>query len=172
MISHLLFTYSQGTNYIQNSALKSHGHITSDSCMIDNRWSLKIGMLGLQRMRRQHVETETKGEYQTYKGQWRDITVTSHGRDDVWNKRLVSIVVADALLLKHHAISIHWFGAFCFSTVPSRIMLLVIAYQTPGIRPRHLYTLLSVHCDHMSPIRKDWNKLIELIYISQSDLSP
>ena len=55
-------------NYIHNSALKSHGHMTSDHCMIDNRWSLKIGMLGLQRIRRQHVETENIGEYQTFKG--------------------------------------------------------------------------------------------------------
>ena len=87
--------------------------------MIDNRWSLKIGMLGLQRMRRQHVETETKGEYQTYKGQWGHITVTSRECHDVWNKLLVSNVASDALVLKHQTISIlkndrmHFVSVWC-----------------------------------------------------------
>ena len=47
----LLNDTMKGIVFIHNSALKSHGRLTSNNCLIDGRFTVKIGDLGLTTMR-------------------------------------------------------------------------------------------------------------------------
>ncbi|KAK0421348.1 hypothetical protein QR680_015190 [Steinernema hermaphroditum] len=41
----------QGLNYIHNSVLELHGNMSSDNCLVDDRWQVKLSDYGLQRLR-------------------------------------------------------------------------------------------------------------------------
>ena len=59
---------TQGMAFIHNSSLRSHGNLTSDHCLIDNRWMLKITGFGLRRIRNLYMPETEIGDYQKYKG--------------------------------------------------------------------------------------------------------
>lgn len=60
----------QGMSYLHNGVLRSHGHLTSNNCLIDNRWMLKVTGFGLGKIRHLHeADTEEIGEYQKYRGE-------------------------------------------------------------------------------------------------------
>ncbi|KAK0421341.1 hypothetical protein QR680_015188 [Steinernema hermaphroditum] len=58
----------QGLNYIHKSFLEFHGNLTSDNCLVDDRWQVKLSDYGLERLRmaerlppkKQEVEARTK----------------------------------------------------------------------------------------------------------------
>ena len=39
--------YFQGMKFLHESALGSHGHLSSACCYVDGRWTLKVGDVGL-----------------------------------------------------------------------------------------------------------------------------
>jgi len=41
----------QGMNYLHQSKIGYHGHLTSRKCLITNRWELKIGDFGLKQLK-------------------------------------------------------------------------------------------------------------------------
>ncbi|KAK0421344.1 hypothetical protein QR680_015188 [Steinernema hermaphroditum] len=41
----------QGLNYIHKSFLEFHGNLTSDNCLVDDRWQVKLSDYGLERLR-------------------------------------------------------------------------------------------------------------------------
>ncbi|KAK0415364.1 hypothetical protein QR680_011906 [Steinernema hermaphroditum] len=42
----------QGLNYIHNSFLEHHGHLTSSNCLVDDRWQVKLSDYGLEGLRK------------------------------------------------------------------------------------------------------------------------
>ncbi|KAK0415356.1 hypothetical protein QR680_011905 [Steinernema hermaphroditum] len=42
----------QGLNYIHNSFLEYHGHLTSSNCLVDDRWQVKLSDYGLEGLRK------------------------------------------------------------------------------------------------------------------------
>ena len=59
----------QGAAYLHTSALGSHGHIRSSSCLVDSRWQIKLTSFGLHFLKREDRGLQEIGEYQKYKKQ-------------------------------------------------------------------------------------------------------
>jgi len=49
-------------DYLQNSFVGTHGHLTSKSCVVDSRYSCKITDYGLNWLRNRYSDPETDEE--------------------------------------------------------------------------------------------------------------
>jgi len=54
--------YFEGMDYLHNSFVGSHGHLTSKSCVVDSRYSCKITDYGVNWLRNRYSEPETDDE--------------------------------------------------------------------------------------------------------------
>ena len=67
-ITYILSSILQGLHYIHTSFLKSHGHLTSDNCLVTNRWMVKISSCGMQSLRKVKESQDGVDEYQLNRG--------------------------------------------------------------------------------------------------------
>ena len=53
--------------YLHDSALGSHGHLSSSNCLVDSRWQVKISSIGLHFLKSKDHGLQDIGEYQKYR---------------------------------------------------------------------------------------------------------
>lgn len=55
--------FLQAMDYIHNSNIKYHGHLTSMNCVIDSRFVLKVTEFGIQSLRDFDIDITKKGVF-------------------------------------------------------------------------------------------------------------
>ncbi|ELU09639.1 hypothetical protein CAPTEDRAFT_119081 [Capitella teleta] len=65
----LMVDLSNGMNYLHSSSLHHHGGLTSDNCVIDNRWVLKVTAFGMKSLKGKELPApdEEIGDYEIYR---------------------------------------------------------------------------------------------------------
>ena len=68
VLKHVVIYTFQGVHFIHNSPLRLHGSITSENCMLNNRWVLKVANFGLRDLRELSRQKQDVEEYEMYRG--------------------------------------------------------------------------------------------------------
>ncbi|XP_071484479.1 speract receptor-like [Diadema antillarum] len=62
-LASLIADLVKGTLYIHSSEIKSHGHLKSSNCVVDNRWVLQVTDYGLHEFKKGQKEDVDQGEH-------------------------------------------------------------------------------------------------------------
>ncbi|KAK2186746.1 hypothetical protein NP493_190g03005 [Ridgeia piscesae] len=63
----LMTDLANGMHYLHTTPLRSHGFLKSSSCVVDNRWMLKVSDFGLNSVRRKAEQQQTQEEEAFYR---------------------------------------------------------------------------------------------------------
>ena len=70
----------EGMDYLHNSFVGPHGHLTSRSCVVDSRYTCKITDYGVNWLRDRYKEPETDEEDAMGNNSWQTLIIPSNAQ--------------------------------------------------------------------------------------------